>query len=222
MFGPPIANNQIEKGSTKEVAIKQALDIINADLNKRWKNGDKTRPFFTYEMSKIAMNDPNMSARTIKLNPEYYKKLVGSEKNPGVLYTYRDDIASGITFAYDNRQIKLQSDLASEDTDLDYIARYDPKGIQVSVPNGGFLTIKYGPDGKVYAEGTRTMYMDGKKVDDPYMPTFDRSTTLYDMKQEAFNYLMDAKQANDYLDKKAEQLNMMGIKVEGYVPRSQQ
>jgi hypothetical protein len=217
-FGDPTKENMVDQGGKKEKALTAALQIINRDLQTRWKSGDKSRPVFTYKMSSIAANDGNMSARTIIFNPEYQKKLVGSEKNPGVLYNYKDKLAEGITVYYNNNELKLGSDLASQATNLDYIARFNPEGIKYNYPNGGDVQIKTQEDGSIYATGKTIGYRNGKKVSEAYLASWPQGTKLESATAEVQQKLLGLKNSNDDLDQQAALYNSMGYSVEGYHP----
>ena len=217
-FGDPTADNMARKGGFEEVALSKALQIINFDLQQRWKKGDKKRPIFTYKESPIAANNAGMSARTIIFSEEYQKKLVGSEKNPGVMWGHADDLAKGISVYYDNNVMKLGSDIASETTNLDYIARFDPEGIKYNIPNGGNIRIKTNPDGSISATGTTTMYQNGVKIQDAYVDEWPQGTTLETATNEVKAYLFNIKQSNDSLDEQAAKYNALGLNVAGYHP----
>lgn len=215
-FGDPTQDNMVDQGGKKEKALAAALQIINRDLQTRWKKGDKSRPMFTYKMSPIAANDENLSARTIVFSPEYQKRLVGSEKNPGVLYKYKDDLANGISVYYNNNSIVLGTDIASESSNLDYISRFDPEGIKYNVPNAGNIVIKTQEDGTISASGKMVMYRNGNKIEEPYLATWPQGTTLENATIDVKNDLFNLKQSNDDLDRNAAVYNSLGLNVNGY------
>lgn len=222
-FGAPTKSNIVS--GDDEAVIKTALSTIAEDMSlpsRHWKSDMKKRPLFEYGSSKIALDNVNMSSRTVKLKDTYLKKLVGSEKSPGILWEYKDKVGDGMFFAYDNRKIQLPGDLASQSTDLDYIARFDPKGIEVNVPNGGYMSIKIDKNtGKIIGSGYEEFYVQGKKIKDPFTFEKDPGEDLATLRNGLLTKFLSNKNNMEALDNTAIRLNQTGVEVPGYVPVDQ-
>ena len=71
---------------------QQILDLIYKDIITMKKGSSRPMPTVTYQ--NIAGEDENMTALNIKLNQAYINKYKGSEKEPGIMRAYKDQLAS--------------------------------------------------------------------------------------------------------------------------------
>jgi len=221
-FGNPEKDNMLtgydNDERNKQKAIASALRILNEEIQKRPTKTSKDNRI-TYKMSSIAANDENTAARTMVLNEELKKKLVGTEKKPGPLYNYSDELEEGISVFYDKRLIKLGSDLAGKATNLEYIARFDPEGVPYKLNNAVDISIKRAQDGSLQANGYTYGYVNNKRVKAPYTFSWPQETVIEDAMTETDNRFKDLKEANDNVENMAKMYAEAGYEVEGFVPK---
>lgn len=219
-LGDPSAVN---KGNLDPAIGKLILANLTRDLNTRYTKNDNDRPIFSYLMSPVAANESTTGARTIILNPEYLKKLVGTKAVPGILAgTDITDYNNGFTIFYNKEDIKLGADEMSKDDNLDIVASYG-NGVKFNVKNGGNTTItKDQETGNYDILGNIIYYKDGVKVTEPYVQHFTGNTILATPYQEIQNMLINFKKANNLVESEIALRNSQGYKMPGmYPPKNQ-
>lgn len=117
------------------------VSMYNAAKTAKKDEGD--RPTFSVDVNSTAGEQENISAITFSsFSPDFIKKYVGTEKEPGILYG--KDLSKGITLFYDNNEVSSPFKEAYGQSNLEIAVK--TKGnyvVDAYAQNAGTITYTY-------------------------------------------------------------------------------
>lgn len=160
--GAPTGAEASDDANLAKIFDRLYDDLKNTLYDKSRKKNDKGRPFGEITFQPISMGDENYHAYHIKMRPEYFKKYMGTAKDPGYARVSETDndgeamdkVASGKVpeegyTVYVPVDISKKTDFgarSSKGTTISYVEgniALSPKGeYNINIPNAMNITIK--------------------------------------------------------------------------------
>jgi len=160
VIGAPTPES-LEKGSVE--ALKPVFDQIRADILYAPTKKDKNL-IFDFVERPIAAGNADKSAVTFNLKADYIKKLVGTEKAPGVAYGLGPALMEGISAVYDNKSISTPTTRSVQHTALEEIIKTKGK-VYDSFPDAGKVDLTYDRNaGNYILDFNSKVFQNGKYV----------------------------------------------------------